>query len=123
MISLRPRYKMVIGTLLKGGNTCTCSIDYFILIYNLCYRSDFNFSYSFVLIYFSKSVDLQGSVTKKDTGKTTVMMFLHSSTSMKNYLYFSRFFKIFPLLGQHQVGLQKYGRYLCSQVCVMILLI
>lgn len=34
---------------------------------------------------------------------------------------FSRFFKIFPLLGQHQVGLEKYARYLCSQVGVMIL--
>ncbi|CAH3192246.1 unnamed protein product [Porites evermanni] len=27
-----------------------------------------------------------------------------------------RFFKIFPLLGQHQVGLEKYAKYLCSQI-------
>nr|XP_058972612.1 conserved oligomeric Golgi complex subunit 4-like isoform X2 [Pocillopora verrucosa] len=27
-----------------------------------------------------------------------------------------RFFKIFPLLGQHQVGLEKYARYLCTQI-------
>ena len=33
---------------------------------------------------------------------------------------FSRFFKIFPLLGQHQVGLEKYARYLCTQVCLCI---
>ncbi|XP_067054361.1 conserved oligomeric Golgi complex subunit 4-like [Acropora muricata] len=27
-----------------------------------------------------------------------------------------RFFKIFPLLGQHQLGLEKYAEYLCSQI-------
>ena len=31
-------------------------------------------------------------------------------------IYIFRFFKIFPLLGQHQVGLEKYAKYLCSQV-------
>lgn len=29
-----------------------------------------------------------------------------------------RFFKIFPLLGQHQLGLEKYAEYLCSQIAV-----
>lgn len=28
-----------------------------------------------------------------------------------------RFFKIFPLLNQHNEGLKKFSTYLCSQVC------
>lgn len=32
-----------------------------------------------------------------------------------------RFFKIFPMLGLHSQGLARFGQYLCSQVCLVLL--
>ena len=31
-----------------------------------------------------------------------------------------RFFKIFPLIGQHKEGLAKFSKYLCAQVSVLV---
>lgn len=31
-----------------------------------------------------------------------------------------RFFKIFPLLGMHNEGLEQFALYLCTQVCISI---
>jgi hypothetical protein len=30
-----------------------------------------------------------------------------------------RFFKIFPLIGEHDEGLTKFSKYLCAQVCTI----
>ena len=31
-----------------------------------------------------------------------------------------RFFKIFPLIGEHEPGLSKFSKYLCSQVSIVL---
>jgi len=34
-----------------------------------------------------------------------------------------RFFKTFPLIGEHKAGLEKFSKYLCTQVISMVIII
>src|SRR5699024_6216405 len=48
--------------------------------------------------------------------KTIVCARFDEAVADKDLASVERFFKIFPLIGQHEEGLRKYAAYLCAQI-------
>ena len=90
----------------------------------MCFDTICNFDVvcNFVLVLFLGST-LDTSFKLLHESQTKLKSIVHSKFNAAvhagDVASVERFFKIFPLIGDHDEGLNKFSKYLCSQVCIL----